>query len=48
LDALDLGFKTYLITDGTKGVNLSPNDTIVAFKEMEKRGAILIQSQDII
>ena len=48
LDALDLGFKTYLITDGTKGVNLSPNDTIDAFKEMENKGAILIQSQDII
>jgi nicotinamidase/pyrazinamidase len=48
LDALDLGFKTYLITDGTKGVNLSPEDTKEAFKEMENKGAILIPGKDII
>jgi len=48
LDALDLGFKTYLLTDATKGVNISPNDTIDAFKEMENKGAILIQSNALL
>ena len=47
LDALDLGFNTYLIADATKGVNLSPNDTLEAFKEMETQGAILVSSNSL-
>jgi|TARA_R110002096_G_scaffold4558_1_gene21642 nicotinamidase/pyrazinamidase len=47
LDALDLGFNTYLIADATKGVNLSPNDTLEAFKEMETQGAILVSSSSL-
>jgi nicotinamidase/pyrazinamidase len=47
LDALDLGFNTYLIADATKGVNLSPNDTLEAFKEMEIQGAILVSSSSL-
>ncbi|AEL28570.1 bifunctional nicotinamidase/pyrazinamidase [Cyclobacterium marinum] len=48
LDALDLGFQTFLITDATKGVNLAPNDTVDAFGEMEKMGAVLLQSEDLL
>ncbi|WP_339921965.1 bifunctional nicotinamidase/pyrazinamidase [uncultured Cyclobacterium sp.] len=48
LDALDLGFETYLLTDATKGVNVSPNDTNDALTEMEKKGAILIQSNALL
>ncbi|WP_339717582.1 bifunctional nicotinamidase/pyrazinamidase [Cyclobacterium amurskyense] len=47
LYALDLGFNTYLIADATKGVNLSPNDTLEAFKEMETQGAILVSSSSL-
>jgi len=47
LDALELGFKTYLVTDGTRGVNLEPDDTEKALKEMSEKGAILIDSADI-
>ncbi|MGE0930523.1 bifunctional nicotinamidase/pyrazinamidase [Peijinzhouia sedimentorum] len=46
LDALDAGLKTYLFTDATKGVNLSANDTELAFAEMESKGAILINSKE--
>lgn len=41
LDALSLGFKTYLIERGCRGVNLSPNDVENAIQEMKKAGAII-------
>lgn len=47
LDALDLGFKTYLIEDGTRGVELNKGDVEAAFKEMEEAGAILVNSESI-
>ena len=47
LDALALGFKTYLVTDGTRGVNLEPQDTEKAIKEMSEKGAILVESTDL-
>ncbi len=47
LDALELGFKTNLIKDGTRGVNLQVEDTQKAFKEMEAKGANLITSQEL-
>lgn len=48
IDAIDEGFQTFLFTDATRGVNIAPNDTLDAFKEMEKRGAVLIQSDDLL
>ncbi|GAB3019677.1 bifunctional nicotinamidase/pyrazinamidase [Cyclobacterium sediminis] len=48
MDALDLGFQTFLIIDATKGVNLTPNDTLAAFNEMEKKGAVLLQSDELL
>ena len=46
IDALEAGLQTYLFTDATKGVNLSPNDTELAFEEMKSKGAILLKSSD--
>ncbi|KTL62853.1 bifunctional nicotinamidase/pyrazinamidase [Photorhabdus laumondii subsp. laumondii] len=43
LDALALGYETWVITDGCRGVNLSPNDSQSAFKELKEQGAILIE-----
>jgi len=43
-DALRLGFTTYLVTDGTRGVNLAADDTEKAMAEMAGRGAILVPS----
>ncbi|MFK7935054.1 MAG: bifunctional nicotinamidase/pyrazinamidase, partial [Saprospiraceae bacterium] len=48
LDALDLGFKTYLIEDGSRGVNLQENDVDNAVAEMQEKGVIVIQSTDSI
>ncbi len=47
-DALKLGYDTYLITDATKGVNLNAGDTQKALVDMEKRGAKLITSEEVI
>lgn len=44
LDALELGFITYVVTDGTRGVNIEQADTEKALAEMADKGAILITS----
>lgn len=47
LDAVKLGFKTYLIEDGCRGVNLNPNDVADAIEEMRKAGVKVIQSGEL-
>ncbi len=48
LDAIDLGFTTFLIEDATKGVNLSPNDVEHSIQEMRNSGVQIIQSEQIL
>ena len=48
LDAVSLGFKTYLITDATKAVNLHPENGDTALEEFKKAGVILIESTAIL
>lgn len=48
LDARAIGFKTFLITDATRGVNLEPNDTQEAFDQLEANGVHLITSQEVL
>lgn len=48
LDALELGFKVNVIEDGCKGVNLLPNDSENAIREMKEKGANIIKSDDLI
>ena len=48
LDALELGFKTTVIEDGCKGVNLSIDDSIKAIEEMRQKGANIIKSDDLV
>lgn len=48
LDALGLGFKTYLVEDGCRGVNLKEGDSDKALSEMREKGAIIAQSDQII
>lgn len=48
LDALGLGFKTYLIEDGCRGVNLSEGDVEKALEEMVSHGITRIASQAIL
>jgi len=42
LDALALGYQVEVVTEGCRGVNLSPYDSEKALKEMANKGAIII------
>jgi nicotinamidase/pyrazinamidase len=44
LDARRLGFKTYLIEDACRGVNLDPNDSAKAVRTMKEAGVEVLQS----
>jgi len=46
LDALDLGYEVTVITDGCRGVNVSPQDSLYAFQEMSAAGATLVTLSD--
>lgn len=48
LDALSLGYTTYLIEDGSRGVNLNEGDVPNAIEEMKKAGIHIIKSTDLI
>lgn len=47
LDALKLGFRTYVIVDACRGVDIQPEDSSKALKEMEQAGALLITSEEM-
>ncbi len=47
LDAQSLGFKTFLIQDGCRGVNLQPGDSEKALEEMKAAGVNLISAQQL-
>jgi len=47
LDAVRLGFTTFLVADGCRGVNLRPDDVANAIAEMQAAGVILVRSGDI-
>jgi nicotinamidase/pyrazinamidase len=44
LDAVGLGFKTWLIEDACRGVNLSPGDAERAIEEMRAAGVKMVRS----
>ena len=48
LDAAKLGFKTHLIADASRGVNLRPDDVKNAIEEMKRAGIVVVQSADIL
>ncbi len=48
LDSRASGFKTYVVTDATRGVNLSTNDTKEAFSQLEAAGIHLISSAEVV
>lgn len=47
LDAIKLGFNTYVIVDACRGVNLHPTDSEHALNEMRALGAHLITTEDV-
>jgi nicotinamidase/pyrazinamidase len=47
LDAVKLGFRTQVIEDGCRGVELKPGDVAAAIEEMRRAGAEIIQSGEV-
>ena len=47
LDACKLGFKTYLIEDGCRAVNVNPQDGRVAISKKKKKNVKIIQSDEV-
>ncbi len=48
LDAAKMGFKTHLIEDASRGVNLRPDDVRNAIEEMNRAGVVVMQSGGIL
>jgi nicotinamidase/pyrazinamidase len=48
LDAVQMGFKTHVIEDACRGLNLGPDDVKNAIKEMMRAGVVIVQSRDLI
>ena len=48
LDAQNLGFKTFLIEDACRGVNLKPSDVHRAVQELKDAGVSVLQSSDVL
>ena len=48
LDAVQMGFKAYLIEDASRGVNLCPDDVKNAIEEMKRAGIAVVQSLDLL
>jgi len=48
LDAAKMGFKTHLIEDASRGVNLRPDDARNAIEEMKRAGVVVMQSGGIL
>lgn len=46
LDAVSLGFKTHLIVDGCRAVNIQPTDGEKAIVEMKEKGVVLVENGD--
>lgn len=48
LDACHLGYKTYVIEDACRGVNLSEGDSEKALEEIREAGAHIVRSEDVV
>jgi len=48
LDAVDLGFKTFLVEDACRGMNFHPHDTAAAIEEMNIVGVAVVQSRELL
>lgn len=48
LDAVQSGFKTSVVLDATRGVEVSPGDTARAVEEMKNAGVRVVQSEEVL
>jgi nicotinamidase/pyrazinamidase len=47
LDAVELGFKTHLVVDACRGVNIAPGDVDRAVAAMEQAGVKIVRGEEI-
>jgi nicotinamidase/pyrazinamidase len=47
LDAVRLGFKTFLVEDGCRGVELQPGDVQRAIRQMREQGVVVVQANEL-
>ena len=47
LDATKLGFKTYVILEGCRGIDINPGDCEKALNQMKQAGAIIITQKHV-
>ncbi len=48
IDAVELGYKTELVLDATRAVNISPNDDLKALRELKAKGVEIVESRGIL
>lgn len=48
MDSFHLGFRTHIIVDGCRGVDLHPGDVANALNEMREEGVILVESKQLL
>jgi nicotinamidase/pyrazinamidase len=48
MDALRLGYETFVVTDGVRAVNVQPDDGDRALAEMREHGARLVSSESVL
>src|SRR5262249_5655761 len=48
LDLASLGFRTQLVLDGCRGVDLSPGDSERAVSEMKRAGVVVTSSTEVL
>jgi nicotinamidase/pyrazinamidase len=48
LDAAQMGFKTHLIENASRGVNLHPDDVKKAIEEMKRAGIAIVRSDELL
>ncbi len=47
LDAIKLGFNTFLVKDASRGVDIQAGDVDKAIKEMEDKGIQIVDSDEV-
>jgi nicotinamidase/pyrazinamidase len=48
LDGLKLGYEVYAVTDAMRAVNVAPDDGDQALRKMSDKGAMLVQSDEVL
>jgi nicotinamidase/pyrazinamidase len=47
LDSVQLGFRTFVVEDGCRGIDLNPGDIVRALEEMRSAGVRIVRSDSL-